>query len=192
MIIHIKNVLSIQCKSSIRAEFENLHLKVSSLELNEWEVHGELSLTLRKQIKMNLLMQGLELVEARKTELVLRIKDCIIDLLGSPGEIKNANFSLLLARKLNHSYTYLANVFSEVTGTTIEQYIILNKVEMAKTLLLSGELNLTEVSYKLQYSSVAHLSSQFKKVTGETPSEFKQRSQKRWLSRQKFQTRTAV
>jgi AraC-like DNA-binding protein len=130
-------------------------------------------------LKRQLLKSGLELLDDKKSILIERIKSVIIELIHYSDEIPKVNFSEYLSEKLHYDYTYLANVFSEVKGTTIQQFIIMHKIEKVKELLLYDELNLTEISYKLHYSSVSHLSNQFKKITGLSPSFFKQLKQKR-------------
>jgi AraC-like DNA-binding protein len=118
-------------------------------------------------------------MDDKKAILIERIKNIIIQMIHHSEEVIKVNFSDYLAEKLEHNYTYLANLFSEVQGTTIEQYIISNKIERIKELMIYGELNITEIAWKMNYSSVAHLSSQFKKVTGLSPSHFKQLKDKR-------------
>jgi AraC-like DNA-binding protein len=121
----------------------------------------------------------LELLDDKKSILIEKIKSVIVEMIHYSDELPQINFSDYISEKLNFDYTYLSNVFSEVKGITIQHFIIINKIERVKELLLYDELNLTEISYKLQYSSVAHLSNQFKKVTGLSPSFYKQLQQKR-------------
>jgi AraC-like DNA-binding protein len=111
--------------------------------------------------------------------LIERIKNAIVEMVHHPNELIKINFSDYLSEKLNHDYTYLANLFSEVQGTTIEQFIISHKIERIKELIIYDELNITEIAWKMNYSSVAHLSNQFKKVTGLSPSHFKKLKNKR-------------
>jgi AraC-like DNA-binding protein len=131
------------------------------------------------QFKEALLKSGLELLDDKKSVLIQKIKNVIIELIHYSEEPLAINFSDHLSQKLNHNYTYLANLFSEVQGTTIEKFIIAHKIERVKELLVYNELNLTEIAYLMHYSSVAHLSAQFKKITGLTPSHFKQLRDKR-------------
>jgi AraC-like DNA-binding protein len=131
------------------------------------------------QIRTALLKSGLELMDDKKSVLIQKIKNVIIELVHYSEEPLTINFSEYLSQQLHHDYTYLANLFSEVQGTTIEKFLITHKIERVKELLVYNELNLTEIAYKLHYSSVAHLSAQFKKVTGLTPSHFKQLKNKR-------------
>jgi AraC-like DNA-binding protein len=121
----------------------------------------------------------LELMDDKKAMLVEKIKNVIVEMVHYADELPETNFSDYLSEKLNHNYTYLSNLFSEVKGITIEHYIIIHKIEKVKELIIYDELNLTEIAYKLNYSSVAHLSNQFKKITGLTPSFFKKLKDKR-------------
>jgi AraC-like DNA-binding protein len=133
----------------------------------------------REQIKVALLQSGLELMDDKKAVLIEKIKNVIIEMVHYTDEMPKTNFSDFLSEKLNHDYTYLANLFSEVEGTTIEKFIINHKIERVKELIIYDELNLTEIAWMMHYSSVAHLSNQFKKVTGLSPSHFKQLKNKR-------------
>ena len=146
------------------------HLKV---ELGEVEVMESIDAHQREMLKTELLKSGLELMEDYRAVLIERIKNFIVEMIHDSEECPKTNFSDSLSENLKRDYTYLANLFSEVTGVTIEHYIIAHKIERVKELLIYDELNLTEISYKLNYSSVAHLSNQFKKVTGLTPTFFK-------------------
>ena len=132
-----------------------------------------------EQLKKNLLKSGLELLDDKRSILIEKIKNVITEMIHYTDEIPKENYSDYISEKLGYDYTYLANTFSEVKGITIQQFIIINKIEKVKELLLYNELNLTEISYKLHYSSVAHLSNQFKKVTGLSPSYYKQLKKKR-------------
>ena len=123
----------------------------------------------KDQLHKALLQSGLEILNDKRSIFVEKIKTAIVELIHTTGYILDVNYSDYLSERLGYDYTYLANTFSEVKGTTIQQYIIINKIERAKELLLYNELSLTEISYKLNYSSVAHLSNQFKKITGLTP-----------------------
>jgi AraC-like DNA-binding protein len=118
-------------------------------------------------------------MDDKKAVLIEKIKNVIIDMIHYSDEVPKMNYSDYISEKLQHDYTYLSNIFSEVKGITIQQFIIIHKIERAKELMLYDELNLTEISYKLHYSSVAHLSNQFKKITGLTPSHFKQLKDRR-------------
>jgi len=163
----------------VKAELEKLGLHYIVVELGEAEIMESISEEQHDQFKEALLKSGLELLDDKKSVLIQKIKNVIIELIHYSEEPLAINFSDHLSQKLNHNYTYLANLFSEVQGTTIEQFIIAHKIERVKELLVYNELNLTEIAYLMHYSSVGHLSAQFKKVTGLTPSHFKQLREKR-------------
>ncbi len=163
-----------RCKMVLRFELEKLGLHCTSIELGRAETEEIVSTEQIEKIKIALLQSGLELIDNKKSILIEKIKHVIIEMVNGSDERLKTNFSYYLAIKLNHDYTYLANIFSEVSGITIGHFIILHKIQRVKQLIGYDELNLTEISWKLHYSSVAHLSSQFKKVTGVTPSRFKQ------------------
>jgi AraC-like DNA-binding protein len=155
----------------------NLHFIV--VELGEIDIMEELSLLQQEELKKELLVSGLELMDDKRAVLIEKIKNIIVEMVHYSDELPKVNYSDYISEKLQRDYTYLSNIFSEVKGITIQQFIIIHKIERAKELLLYDELNLTEISYKLNYSSVAHLSNQFKKVTGLSPSHFKQLKDKR-------------
>ena len=163
----------------VKEELKKLGLHYTSVELGEVETLEDISVAQHDQFKIALLKSGLELMDDKKSILIQKIKNVIIELIHYSEEPLTVNFSDYLSQKLNHNYTYLANLFSEVQGTTIEKFIIAHKIERVKELLVYNELNLTEIAYLMHYSSVAHLSAQFKKVTGLTPSHFKQLRDKR-------------
>ena len=163
----------------VKEELKKLGLHYTSVELGEVETLEDISVAQHDQFKIALLKSGLELMDDKKSILIQKIKNVIIELIHYSEEPLTVNFSDYLSQKLNHNYTYLANLFSEVQGTTIEKFIIAHKIERVKELLVYNELNLTEIAYLMHYSSVAHLSAQFKKVTGPTPSHFKQLRDKR-------------
>jgi AraC-like DNA-binding protein len=163
----------------VKAELEKLGLHYIVVELGEAEIMESISEDQHDQFKEALLKSGLELLDDKKSVLIQKIKNVIIELIHYSEEPLAINFSDHLSQKLNHNYTYLANLFSEVQGTTIEKFIIAHKIERVKELLVYNELTLTEIAYLMHYSSVAHLSAQFKKVTGLTPSHFKQLREKR-------------
>ena len=172
-------MVCIRCKMVVKAELEKLGLHYIVVELGEAEIMESISEEQHDQFKEALLKSGLELLDNKKSVLIQKIKNVIIELIHYSEEPLAINFSDHLSQKLNHNYTYLANLFSEVQGTTIEQFIIAHKIERVKELLVYNELNLTEIAYLMHYSSVGHLSAQFKKVTGLTPSHFKQLREKR-------------
>jgi AraC-like DNA-binding protein len=177
--LYIKNMVCIRCKIVVKDELTKLGLNYTTVELGEAEIPGHISAVQHDQIKAALLKSGLELMDDKKSVLIQKIKSVIIELVHYSEEPLTINFSQFLSEKLNHNYTYLANLFSEVQGITIEKFIIAHKIERVKELLVYNELNLTEIAYKLHYSSVAHLSAQFKKVTGLTPTYFKNLKDKR-------------
>jgi AraC-like DNA-binding protein len=157
----------------VKSELDKLGLHYIVVDLGEVEIKENISEEERNQLKMALLKSGLELMDDKKAILIEKIKGVVVEMVHYSEELPKTNFSDFLSEKLNYDYTYLSNLFSEVTGTTIEHFIISHKIERVKELLIYGELNLSEISYKLNYSSVAHLSAQFKKVTGLTPTFFK-------------------
>lgn len=179
MKLYIKYMVSLRCKMVVRDELQNLGLNMVSVDLGMVEISGEMTPAQREQLSVNLLRSGLELLDDKRAILIDKIKNVIIEMVHYADELPNTNYSEYLSEKLGYDYTYLSNMFSEVKGITIQQFIILHKIEKVKELLLYDELTLTEISYKLQYSSVAHLSNQFKKITGLSPSFYKQLKQKR-------------
>ena len=179
MKLYIKYMVSLRCKMMVKEELEKMGLQYIVLDLGMVEVLEKITQSQREQLKKNLLQSGLELLDDKKSILIEKIKNVIIEMIHYSDELPKVNYSDYLSEKLDYDYTYLANTFSEVKGITIQQYIIIHKIEKVKELLLYDELNLTEISYKLHYSSVAHLSNQFKKVTGLSPSFYKQLKQKR-------------
>lgn len=172
-------MVSIRCKMVVKSELDKLGLHHLKLELGEVEVKENITAEQHDQLKIALMKSGLVLMDDKKAILIEKIKNIIIEIIQYADDPPKTNFSDYLSTKLNHEYTYLSNLFSEVTGITIEHFIIAHKIERVKELLLYDELNLTEISYQLNYSSVAHLSSQFKKVTGLTPTFFKELKHKR-------------
>ncbi len=172
-------MVCIRCKMVVKDELTKLGLQYTTVELGEVDILEDISARQQEQLKAALLRSGLELMDDKKSVLIQRIKNVIIEMIHYSEEPLRINFSEYLSQKLTHDYTYLANLFSEVQGTTIEKFIIAHKIERVKELLVYNELNLTEIAYLMHYSSVAHLSTQFKKVTGLTPSHFKQLKDKR-------------
>ena len=179
MRIYIQNMVCQRCKMVVKSELEKLGLHHTRVELGEVEVMEDLTAAQRSVLNRNLKMAGLELMEDKRSMLVERIKTIIIELVDYHEEQIKINLSDYLSDKLHHNYTYLANLFSEVKGTTIEQFYLNHKIENVKELLVYDELNLSQIADKLHYSSVAHLSNQFKKMTGLTPSHFKKLKSKR-------------
>lgn len=172
-------MVSIRCKMIVRSELESIGIEHSVVELGEVELLKELPASQHEKLKQNLLKYGLELMDDKRSMLIEKIKNVIVEMIHYADELPKTNNSEYISSKVKYDYTYLANLFSEVQGITIEHYIIAHKIEKVKELLVYDELNLTEIADKLHYSSVAHLSSQFKKVTGLTPSHFKKLKEKR-------------
>jgi len=172
-------MVCIRCKMVVKDELAKLGLHYTLVELGEVEIMENISASQHDQFKTALLKSGLELMDDKKSVLIQQIKNVIVEMVHYSEESSTMNFSSFLSQKLNHDYTYLANLFSEVQGTTIEKFLISHKIERVKELLVYDELNLTEIAYLMHYSSVAHLSAQFKKITGLTPSHFKQLKEKR-------------
>ena len=172
-------MVSMRCKMVVMEELKKLGLRYMALDLGMVELQEDINAYQLEQLKKNLLKSGLELLDDNKSILIEKIKNVIIEMVYYSDELPDVNFSEYISDKLNLDYTYLSNIFSEVKGITIQQFIILQKIEKIKELLLYDELNITEISYKLNYSSVSHLSNQFKKITGLSPSFFKKMKQKR-------------
>jgi len=172
-------MVSLRCKLVVRSELDRLGVPYGSVELGEVELPEGITEEQRAQLGSALMKSGLELMADNKSKLIEKIKNVIIELIHYSDEQLKINFSQYLSETLHYDYTYLSNLFSEVQGTTIEHFIIAHKIERVKELLVYDELTLTEIAYKLHYSSVAHLSNQFKKVTGLTPSHFKVLKEKR-------------
>ena len=175
-------MVTIRCKMVVKSELEKLGIHYTTVELGEAEVREDISPEQRNLLGKALKKTGLELMDDNKSILVEKIKAVIIELVHYTDEQIKVNLSDYLSEKLNHDYTYLANLFSEVKGTTIEKFYLAHKIEKVKELLVYDELTLTEIAYKLHYSSVAHLSNQFKKMTGLTPSHFKNLKHKRRIA----------
>jgi AraC-like DNA-binding protein len=163
----------------VKDELKKLGLRYVAVDLGMVEIPEGITAQQHDQLKENLLKSGLELLDDKRSILIERIKNVIVEMIHYSEEVPKINYSDHISAALNYDYTYLSNIFSEVKGITIQQFIIINKIERVKELLLYDELNLTEISYKLHYSSVAHLSNQFKKITGLSPSFFKKLKQKR-------------
>jgi AraC-like DNA-binding protein len=163
----------------VKEELRKVGLQAVVLDLGMVEIFEEISDEQRDTLRVNLSKSGLELMDDKKSILIERIKNTIIEMIHYQDEPPKENYSNFISEQLEFDYTYLSNIFSEVNGITIQQFIINHKIERIKELLLYDELSLTEISYKLHYSSVAHLSNQFKKVTGLTPSYYKKLKQKR-------------
>jgi AraC-like DNA-binding protein len=172
-------MVSIRCKMLVKAELEKLGIHHKSIELGEAEIEENISAEQWDQLNKALKKSGIELMEDKKSILVEKVKNIIIELVHYSEEPLEMNFSEYLSQKLNQDYTYLANLFSESQGITIEHFHIVHRIERVKELLVYDELTITEIAWKMHYSSVAHLSNQFKKMTGLTPSFFKKIKQKK-------------
>jgi len=172
-------MVCIRCKMVVKSELDKLGLHYTTVELGEADILENITADQHDQLKIALFKSGLELMDDKKSILIQKIKNIIVELIHYSEEPLVVNFSVFLEEKLHHDYTYLANLFSQVQGMTIERYIINHKIERVKELLVYNELNLTEIAYLMHYSSVSHLSTQFKKVTGLTPSHFKQLKEKK-------------
>lgn len=172
-------MVSLRCKMLVKEELLKLGLHNVIVDLGVVEILEVISAEQRVQLKKNLIKSGLELLDDKRSILIEKIKIVIIEMIHYSDELPKVNYSDYVSEKLGHDYTYLANMFSEVKGITIQQFIIIHKIERVKEMLIYDELNLTEISYKLHYSSVAHLSNQFKKITGLTPTFYKQLKNKR-------------
>ncbi|RQO30604.1 AraC family transcriptional regulator [Taibaiella sp. KBW10] len=178
--VYVKNMVCNRCKMVVKSVLDQLELPFTAIELGEVHLVHELSTDKKQALETALKELGFEWIDDKKSRLIEQIKKLIIALIHEhDGELKS-NLSLFLSERLHHDYNYMSGLFSEVEGTTIEKYFIAQKIERVKELLVYDELSLSEIAFRLNYSSVAHLSNQFKKVTGLTPSHFKHiRTEKR-------------
>jgi AraC-like DNA-binding protein len=172
-------MVSLRCKMIVKEELRKLGIKFVVLDLGMVEILEYVSPEQMELLRVGLLRAGLELLDNKKSILIEKIKNIITEMIHYSEELPKTNFSDYISEKLGYDYTYLSNIFTEVKGMTIQHFIILNKIERAKELLLYNEMNLTEISYALHYSSVAHLSNQFKKITGLSPTFFRKLKLKR-------------
>jgi len=175
-------MVSLRCKLLVKEELNQLGINHGVVDLGVVELQEDITNEQHEELKTNLQKWGLELLDDKKSILIERIQNVVVDMIHYAEEMLEVNYSDYISEKLGYDYTYLSNMFSEVKGITLQHYIILHRIERVKELLLYDELNLTEISYLLQYSSVAHLSFQFKKITGLTPSFYKQMKQKRQVT----------
>lgn len=166
-------MVSTRCKIMVKEALRNLGLHFIVVDLGEVEIMEDITAEQRTSLKQTLLEIGLELIDDKRSILIEKIKNAVIEMVHHSDTELRVNFSYYLSQKLNHDYTYMANLFSEVQGTTIEHYVIAHKIEKIKELIIYGDLNITEIAWRMNYSSVAHLSNQFKKATGLSPSHFK-------------------
>jgi AraC-like DNA-binding protein len=167
-------MVSNRCKLAVKEELKKLGLHFIVVDLGEVEIMEDITLAQQEQLQRGLFASGLELMDDKKAVLIEKIKNVITEMIHHSEALPKVNYSDYISEKLDYDYTYLSNLFSEVKGITIQQFIIIHKIERVKELLFYDELNLTEISFKMHYSSVAHLSNQFKKITGLTPSAYKQ------------------
>ncbi|MCG3165031.1 MAG: hypothetical protein POELPBGB_00791 [Bacteroidia bacterium] len=179
MKLYIKNMVCSRCKMVVKSELEKLGLRPLAVDLGEVEIADELEGYQRQDIHAALQKFGFALLDDKKSIIIERIKNMIVDLVQNKNNQLKTNLSDYLSRELNHDYTYITNLFTQVEGTTIEQYFIAQKIERVKELLVYDEMSLSEIAYQLNYSSVSHLSKQFKKVAGLTPSHYKQLKEKK-------------
>lgn len=179
MKLYVKYMVSMRCKLLVKAELEKLGFNNAIVELGMIEFLEAISKEEKETLKENLLQSGLELLDDKRSILVEKIKNVIVELIHENKELPKVNYSDYISQKLGYDYTYLDNTFSEVKGITIQQFIINHKIEKVKELILYNELSLSEIAYQMHYSSSAHLSNQFKKVTGLTPSFFRQMRERR-------------
>lgn len=179
MRLFIKHMVSLRCKVVVKQELERLGLRPVMVDLGVAEVNGEISKEIKEKLRANLSKLGLELLDEKTSIITEQIKGVVIEMIHHSDDKPKVNYSDYISEKLNYDYTYLSNVFSKVKGITIQQFIIMNKIERIKELLVYNEMNLTEISYMMNYSSVAHLSHQFKKNTGFSPSCYMQSKKQR-------------
>lgn len=179
MKLYIKNMVCSRCKMVVKAEFEKLGIRTISVELGEVELQSTITQDQKKELLNHLHTLGFDLIDDKKSKTIEKIKTLIIDLVHHKNNELKTNLSDYLAENLNQDYNSLSNLFSEVENTTIEKYFISQKIEKVKELIIYNELSLSEIADILNYSNVAHLSNQFKKVTGFTPTYFKQLKNKK-------------
>lgn len=172
-------MVSLRCKMVIKAAAEELKIPYNSVELGFIEMNEKLNDSILEKFKAKLLKSGLEVLDDHRSILIEKIKNVIIEMVHYSDEFPKVNFSNYLSEKLDYDYTYLSNLFTEVKGTTIQEYIIMHKIEKAKELIMYNEMSLSDIAFTLNYSSAAHFSTQFKKVTGLTPTFFKKLKKRR-------------
>ena len=172
-------MVSLRCKMVVKAAAEELNIPYSNVDLGFIEIDEKLSELVLEKFKAKLLKSGLEILDDKRSILIEKIKNVVIEMVHYADEFPKVNFSTYLSEKLGYDYTYLSNLFTEVKGTTIQEFIILHKIEKAKELIMYNEMSIADIAYTLNYSSAAHFSTQFKKVTGLTPSFFKKLKKQR-------------
>lgn len=172
--LFIKNMVCNRCIMMVQNELDKLDLNVKNIRLGEVTFDKELIVEEKRKLDEALTLFGFQVIDDKKSLIIEKIKNIIIDLVHHQNNDAKTNLSDVLSSQLHHDYNYLSNLFSDIEGTTIEKYFIAQKIEKVKELLVYDELSLSEIAFRLNYSSVAYLSNQFKKVTGLTPSHFKQ------------------
>lgn len=171
----IKNMLSDRCKQLVDEELNKMAIGHDPVKIGEVQLHSGLTVEQFDELKERLARLGLLVIEDRRKMLIERIKSIVQSLIYQSGDIPKVKHSAYISEHVDRDYNYLAGLFSELEGITIEQYIIAHRVERVKELILEGQLTITEIAHRLQFSSVAHLSNQFKKITGVTPTRFKEK-----------------
>lgn len=166
-------MVSLRCKLLVKEMLENVGMKYFRVDLGMVELLESITPEQLKQFSKQIQLSGLELIEDKRSVIIEKVKNIIVEMIHYSDELPKVKFSVFISEKTGYEYNYLSGIFADVMATTIEHYIIAHRIERVKELLLYDELTLTEISYKLNYSSVAHLSNQFKKITGLTPSYFK-------------------
>jgi AraC-like DNA-binding protein len=172
-------MVSLRCKMIVKQQLNKIGIKSKAIDLGSVEIFDAITTHQHDQLQISLLKLGLELLDTKENILTEKIKNVIVDMIHFCDKMPSTNYSDYISKKLDYNYPYLANVFSKNRGSTIEQFIISHKIEKVKELLLYNQLNLTEIAFELHYSSVGHLSNQFKKVTGLSPCFYKQSKEKR-------------
>jgi AraC-like DNA-binding protein len=173
MKLYIKYMVSQRCKLAVKETLRKLGIRYANIELGEVEVFDNITSKQKEALKASLYHCGLELMDDKRSIMIEKVKNLIMEMVHYNDEMPKTNYSDFISERIQLDYTYLSNVFSQVKGITIQQFIINHKIERIKELISYGELNLTEIAWKMNYSSVAHLSNQFKKITGYSPSQFK-------------------
>ncbi len=182
MKLYIQNMVCLRCKMMVKVKLDEMGITYKSVELGEIDLANKITGKKLDEIRKCLLTLGLVLIEDQKAILVEKINALVIAMIHDDDELPSVKYSVYISEKLHHNYTYLANLFSEIKGCTLESFIIMHKIERAKELIVYDDLSLADIAYRLHYSSPAHLSNQFKKVTGLTPSFFKELKRKRMRS----------
>ncbi|MFN3752550.1 helix-turn-helix domain-containing protein [Flavobacterium sp.] len=173
MKLYVKNMVCSRCKMVVKSVFENMGISPMTVELGEVELKNDIQESQKNELLKNLRAVGFDLIDDRKSKTIEKIKTLIIDLVQNKNNDLKINLSEFLFQQLHQDYNTLSNLFSEVENTTIEKYFINLKIEKVKELIIYDELSLSEIAYSLNYSSVSHLSNQFKKITGFSPTYFK-------------------